>query len=272
RIFGSATYDKSDDMDCLCSRQFSEVNDQLLQLNFNIDPFFFVACKSNGNFEEFQVNDDYVYCVNVTEGNVLERAVNKSSMDQLDCKDKAPQKFITNCQKRYINATLEIEKLEAEGHLVVAYDIPKCDIDGTFAPVQCLNKYCFCVNKNGEKYRGTQVNRNEKLSINQQCNCVREMELIRDIDEEKWDQMTELFAQYRCERNGNYLTLQCTESECYCVDPIDGNLETSSKLKTDPKGISELKCYKNYANEFGDMDYLWQTYPDVLSYISDIPK
>ncbi|CAG2116100.1 unnamed protein product [Medioppia subpectinata] len=100
------------------------------------------------------------------------------------------------------------------------------------------------------------------------------MELIRDIDEEKWDQMTELFAQYRCERNGNYLTLQCTEAECYCVDSIYGNLAdgSSSKLKTDPKGISELPCFKEYANKFGDMDYLWQTYPDVLSYISDIPK
>jgi hypothetical protein len=32
-----------------------------------------------------------------------------------------------------------LENLEGENQIVVGYDVPKCDIDGTFAAVQCMN-------------------------------------------------------------------------------------------------------------------------------------
>ena len=78
----------------VCSRQFAEVNDQLSAMNFNIDPVFFPKCQSNGNFEPFQVVDNYTYCVNTTEGKVFERAVGKRDVDQLSCSE-------------YINASIE---------------------------------------------------------------------------------------------------------------------------------------------------------------------
>ena len=46
----------------------------------------------------------------------------------------------SKCIERFFNATKEIQKKEDEGYMVVGYDVPQCDLDGTFAPVQCLAK------------------------------------------------------------------------------------------------------------------------------------
>ena len=46
----------------------------------------------------------------------------------------------TDCIKEYKNTIKEIEKKKEKGFLVVGYDVPNCDIDGSYKPVQCLNK------------------------------------------------------------------------------------------------------------------------------------
>ncbi len=43
------------------------------------------------------------------------------------------------CIVHYFNVTKQIEKKESEGYLVVGWDKPRCDLDGSYAPVQCLN-------------------------------------------------------------------------------------------------------------------------------------
>ena len=37
--------------------------------------------------------------------------------------------------------------------------VPKCEPDGSFAQVQCLNtsRYCWCVDNNGKEIQGTRV-------------------------------------------------------------------------------------------------------------------
>ncbi len=61
--------------------------------------------------------------------------------------------------------------------------------------------------------------------------------------------MTELFSHYKCDKNGNYLPLQCSESVCYAVDGTYGYQISESVLKTDKTKITELiKNYHKYPN------------------------
>lgn len=79
--------------------------------------------------------------------------------------------------------------------------------------------------------------------------CVRELELIRDLTGKERDKVTDLFSHYKCDKNGNYLPLQCSESVCYCVDPITGYQNDKSILKTDGNGIKDLKCFDKYPDK-----------------------
>jgi hypothetical protein len=259
RIFGTSIYSDSKNMDCLCSRQFDEVNRHLSDLEFSIDPVFYQRCKANGNYEPFQTNGNMTYCVNVTSGELHDRPVHKRDSDQLPC-NKYRYPYNSECMTNYTRVMKEIENLEnleGENQIVVGYDVPKCDIDGTFAAVQCMNSHCYCVNKKGEKYRGTQVDRNEPFfASRQRCNCVRELELIRDISGKHRDKVTELFSDYKCDKNGNYLPLQCSESVCYTVDDTYGYQVSKSILKTDKNKILQL------IKEYPDIN----KYPDSERY------
>ncbi|XP_054163327.1 thyroglobulin-like [Oppia nitens] len=261
RIFGSATYDKIDDMNCLCSRQFNQLNRELAEHQFSIDPVFFMRCKANGNYEPFQATNNFTYCVNTTDGILHERAVSKQNTDQLPCAHES-YSYNTDCIKRYFEAIKNIELLEDEEYMVVGYDVPKCDLDGNYAPVQCLNDHCYCVNKKGEKIHDTQVARTDiDYAYSQTCSCVRDKELFKDIPDESRDKVTEMFSEYICDKNGNYLPLQCSESFCYCVDRQNGYINSTFLLKTAGEDIRKLDCYINYPTEtHHDQSYLELVY------------
>jgi len=70
--------------------------------------------------------------------------------------------------------------------------------------------------------------------------------LIRELTGKDRDKVTELFSHYKCDKNGNYLPLQCSESACYCVDEEYGYLQGESVLKNNPILIKGLDCYRNY--------------------------
>lgn len=74
--------------------------------------------------------------------------------------------------------------------------------------------------------------------------------MIRDIKKEDRDKITEIFAHYQCDRNGNYRPMQCAESVCYCVNDYGFAYSTQDAdrliaLKTDIEGIKKLNetCY-----------------------------
>ena len=83
--------------------------------------------------------------------------------------------------------------------------------------------------------------------------CLRNKNLIRDIG--KRDKITELFSKYQCDINGNYLPLQCSNTDCYCVDQITGHAildehgSMQIALKTEQEQIHRLSCYRNYPDE-----------------------
>ena len=82
--------------------------------------------------------------------------------------------FKTDCVNRYNQALANITKHEKEGYLVVGFDLPRCDLDGSYQPVQCQNDKCFCVSRDGKPYRGAknerlEVDRYDPLAADQQC-------------------------------------------------------------------------------------------------------
>jgi hypothetical protein len=68
--------------------------------------------------------------------------------------------------------------------------------------------------------------------------------------------VTELFSDYKCDKNGNYLPLQCSESVCYTVDDTYGYQVSKSILKTDKNKILQL------IKEYPDIN----KYPDSERY------
>ena len=79
------------------------------------------------------------------------------------------------------------------------------------------------------------------------------MEKIRAIKPRYRNKVTELFSRYQCDKNGNYLPIQCSDSACYCVDQETGylndKLEPSSALKSEPEQVINLHCYTSYPEE-----------------------
>lgn len=85
------------------------------------------------------------------------------------------------------------------------------------------------------------------------------MEKIRAIKPRYRNKVTDLFGRYQCDINGNYLPVQCSDTQCYCVDPITGfsvkpepNKYTSA-LKSETEMIKKLSCYVNYSPNQNDI-------------------
>jgi hypothetical protein len=110
--------------------------------------------------------------------------------------------------------------------------------------------------QNCSKYSSNSVKFLNSIPLNsiQFIDCVRELELIRDISGKDRDKVTELFSHYKCDRNGNYLPLQCSESVCYTVDDTYGYQNSISILKSDSKKIQNL--IENYPdiNKYPDSE------------------
>ena len=56
----------------------------------------------------------------------------------------------------------------------MGYDVPQCDLDGSYSPVQCLNDKCYCVDRNGKPIRGPkgkrlEILRSSPFAKNQKC-------------------------------------------------------------------------------------------------------
>lgn len=119
---------------------------------------------------------------------------------------------------------------------------------------------CFCVDSSGKKLKGPQnkvleVSRNDFAFTRDMldCPCARQLEVIRSIKTRHRNKVTDLFGRYQCDKNGNYLPIQCSDTACYCVSPQNGYLLTdesadvlSSALRTEPEKLGKLFCFSQY--------------------------
>ena len=89
--------------------------------------------------------------------------------------------------------------------------------------------------------------------------------MIRTIKPKYRNKVTELFGRYQCDNNGNYLPVQCSDTQCYCVNQETGFADdrtgtagtTNSKyyfnaLRSEPESIKKLYCYQEYCKNSED--------------------
>ena len=122
-----------------------------------------MRCKSNGNFEPFQYHDNYTYCIDEETGELTDHPVDHRYFTDLPCGEctefqnyllkinqlwfiflvlklaKNKYSYETKCLSDYNEQVEMFAELVEDGNIIVNFDLPQCDLDGTYAPVQCIN-------------------------------------------------------------------------------------------------------------------------------------
>ncbi|KAL4229463.1 hypothetical protein ACF0H5_012501 [Mactra antiquata] len=104
-------------------------------------------------------------------------------------------------------------RLEADtNHMLLGLTAPTCDSAGYYTGMQIRGSQAFCVTKNGTMIDGYSVYR-WMTGDNMNCQCAR--------DQYDYMQTGLIGKMFHCEANGNYASVGCTGSVCYCQD-LDG--------------------------------------------------
>lgn len=106
------------------------------------------------------------------------------------------------------------ERSKAMLNMLPGAFLPKCDADGSYAPVQCHGSICTCVTKEGKDISGFKGHIH-----NTNCNCARDQ-----FDYHKSGFVGRMFM---CESNGNYKRVQCMGSVCFCADKFGKQIGSS---------------------------------------------
>lgn len=222
RIFGTAPYTEEKNMDCNCSRTLDELKDYNI---YDEDEAEFLRCTSNGDYDGPQCAKDECYCIDKN-GLQTSQSIpnNNGTIKTLSCYSsrRHEETFATKCLRAREKFIKQMTNATEYSFIILGLDRPRCDPDGSYSPKQCQGKYCYCVNKLGHKYyTGTppkQIYIHERYSVESEemlCNCLREKELLKTILDNK---VTDVFATYECDVNGNYKKMQCSSAMCHCVD------------------------------------------------------
>ncbi|XP_069122582.1 thyroglobulin-like [Argopecten irradians] len=87
------------------------------------------------------------------------------------------------------------------------YNLPDCEPDGTYSPMQCKGASCHCKSAEGIQITDNfEIGQTDKSS----CRCAR--------DEYEFTQTKMLGQTFDCTATGGYTPVQCTGSVCFCVD------------------------------------------------------
>lgn len=109
-------------------------------------------------------------------------------------------------------------RLQAEPH-ILGLERPYCEADGTYKGMQYRGSQAFCVTSNGTMIDGYMVNRWE-TGDDMNCQCAR--------DQYDYMQTGLIGKMFFCDKNGNYASIGCTGSVCYCQDKYGKQVGTST--------------------------------------------
>ncbi|XP_076333717.1 uncharacterized protein LOC143237887 isoform X2 [Tachypleus tridentatus] len=235
QIFGIAPDTEKKSMKCDCSRAVTSFGKPL-------EPTELPRCKSNGNYEAIQKTRRYWFCVD--ENGQLEESpifLNRtlSTLPCYDDKIHRNYQLLPPCYEDRNTLIKEIRNRESQGFTVVGIDLPTCDPDGTYAPKQSRDNKSYCVDKGGKIINNTTVSRYSEEAKEMFCNCVRVKLLLKNKSQTSG--LQDIFSEYRCDKNGNYLPMQCTPHVCYCVDSVTGFQIEKTVL---PVNKNDLSCWK----------------------------
>ena len=218
-----------------CRKHLNRVKSLMFPSKFR--PFI-PLCDSEGYYLALQCHQSSRHCW----------CVDKNGNMKPGTKTKGP----IHCGLKALKKPCEIHRSRALKHQANSYRsvfIPKCNDDGYYAPMQCTikNKYCWCVNKDGNKKKGS---RTKGLA-----DCSKSIQRVDEsVDRNLVDaysangaadgpcsqhkkRMNVLKANVKrrlfnptCDDNGFYAKKQCHSGYCWCSDRA-GNLIAGSRRK-----------------------------------------
>jgi len=178
----------------------------------------------SGHYKKRQCTSftDYCYCVVPQTGDAIPGLSNIGST--FKCKDIP----LTECQESFVRVSLLNMELD------VKLSLPKCsEKDGSYKLEEC-NKhgYCQCISPiTGEFLPGNGIN----INCAELTSCQKQY-----LNGKNKTAMS-------CDDDGRFMTTQCNDESCYCVDADTGDV-TSAKISTSDEfnlNCSMPKCPSN---------------------------
>ncbi|XP_066249035.1 thyroglobulin-like [Euwallacea similis] len=235
RVFGDADYSSiADYMTCACARGYQGAVDILGR---ELGPHEHFRCAADGSFDRLQCINNQCLCVDAADGAPTfpdAKLVNLTdiSNETLPCyTDSVKGNYYRKCEAEFMEIYKEVAQKKNESHysLVIGYNYPQCDLDGTYAPSQESKTHKYCVSKDGdlltEPLLKSDSNQAELVS-SMDCKCVRAAMLMTSMEKPS------------CLKNGNYDPVQCRRGVCRCVDP-NGNQQCSAEGQCEEKDESD---------------------------------
>ncbi|XP_048580501.1 thyroglobulin isoform X2 [Nematostella vectensis] len=163
-------------------------------------------CKQDGRFEEVQCRGDVSECWCVDhEGQELPGT---RSTKLIKCPVIGGP--LTECQREYQKYTRNAS--------VAAHVAPRCSEDGTYEPMQCGTRFCYCVDLNGNEIPATRNKKHVGMPI-----CTRDSKQRLTSCHQHIMRALQAPRNQRghvpiCKSDGRYEEVQCYGKECWCVD------------------------------------------------------
>ncbi|KAK8402363.1 hypothetical protein O3P69_000644 [Scylla paramamosain] len=187
----------------------------------------------------------------------------------LECKEDPSNprssKCIRNADKKCVNESLKYEEEQNLGTLGPGRNKPNCDEYGFYAPTQCSpSSTCYCVTSEGKRVFGETLFTNEDV-INCKCSLYWQDTLKKGLN-----------LGMRCLPNGNFDSLQCIDTYCFCYN------DTTDAVTYGPVSKSMIKfmpCYnkdihfESYNNPCHNAQEAWDIQGgDADIIIAEVPR
>ncbi|XP_055842142.1 uncharacterized protein LOC129909166 [Episyrphus balteatus] len=151
-----------------------------------------------------------------------------------ECNEQSPCAMGLKCDKT-MTCQLDKNTCAYSYHLAGVTRLPSCEVDGSFAAVQCkgdrLSGRCFCYSETGKRIHGWSWWRE---SEGMTCACSRmKYKMIQDGLGDNT---------LHCDSMGNFEALQCTGGVCWCAEPTTGQILSGTRAV--PEAMWKfLPCY-----------------------------
>uniref|UniRef100_A0A8C9UX01 Thyroglobulin n=1 Tax=Scleropages formosus TaxID=113540 RepID=A0A8C9UX01_SCLFO len=153
-------------------------------------------CTDSGQYQEVQCQGPVCWCVDPQGLEVAETRL-------VGQRPRCP----SQCEKERKAAMMLKASLSAGSELF----IPKCEADGTFAPLQCSGKNCFCLDSKGGKRRFIVVGQTKQCPTDCQVAAVqRFLSVVQSLlsDPSAVSRVSEVYLP-RCNMDGSWHDIQC---------------------------------------------------------------
>ncbi len=203
-------------------------------------------CHSDGNYEDLQCDERRCWCVNPIDGSVTSKAVHIDMAKFLNCHDEASfgSQYLRRCESRLYGKTYS-DSIMAKHGLLWYHNKPKCDPDGSFAPVNCdisNNGICRCVDKMNQAI--DDYKENSIYANTMTCNCARNPETSLQCSiSGNYEEVKQVVTSFSVYLHNFFLQLQeqnqgPTNVE-FCVDNDGFQFTTNYDV---PERPTDLRC------------------------------